>query len=74
VGRSRAYGLGLSARTVFRNKNSPEKCLVDLERDTGTSIDSHRYVGRKDAIWGLNCPSRANLLARMQLKRTFMCL
>ena len=47
-------------------KNSPEKCLVDLGRDTRTSTQSHRLVRRKDASWSLNWPSGANLLARKQ--------
>ena len=43
-------------------KNSPEKCLVDLGRDTRTSTQSRRIVRRKDASWSLNWPSGANLL------------
>jgi len=47
-------------------KNSPEKCLVYLGRDTRTSTQStqsRRLVRRKDASWSLNWPSGANLLA-----------
>jgi len=47
-------------------KNSPEKCLVDLGRDTRTSTQSRRIVRRKDASWSLNWPSGANLLAQKQ--------
>jgi len=47
-------------------KNSPEKCLVELGRDTRTSTQSRRFVRRKDASWSLNWPSGANLLARKQ--------
>jgi len=35
-------------------KNSPEKCLVDLGRDTRTSTQSRRLVRRKDAGWSPN--------------------
>jgi len=49
-------------------KNSPENCLVDLGRDTRTSTQSRRLVRRKGAIWSLNWPSGANLLAHLQLK------
>ena len=35
-------------------KNSPEKCLVDLGRDTRTRTQSRRIVRRKDASWSLN--------------------
>ena len=44
--------------------NSPEKCLVDLGRDTRTSTQSRRLVRRKGASWSLNWPSGANLLAQ----------
>jgi len=47
----------------------PEKCLVDLGRDTRTSTQSRRLVRRKDASWSLNWPSGANLLAHKQHKR-----
>jgi len=49
-------------------KNSPEKCLVDLGRDTRTSTQSRRLVWRKDARWSLIWPSGANLLAHKQHK------
>ena len=52
-------------------KNSPEKFLVDLGRDTRTSTQSRRIVRRKDANWSLNWPSGANLLARKQLMYFF---
>ena len=55
-------------------KNSPEKCLVDLGRDTRTSTQSRRLVRRKDASWSLNWPSGANLLARKQHMYFFWCL
>ena len=35
-------------------ENSPENCLVDLGRDTRTSIQSRRLVRRKGASWSLN--------------------
>ena len=47
-------------------KNSPEKCLVDLGRDTRTSTQSRRLVRRKEASWSLNWPFGANLLAQKQ--------
>ena len=47
-------------------KNSPEKCLVDLGRDTRTCTQSRRIVRRKDASWSLNWPSGANMLAQKQ--------
>ena len=49
-------------------KNSPEKCLVYLGRDTRTSTQSRRLVRRKDANWSLNWPSGANLLVHKQHK------
>ena len=49
-------------------KISPEKCLVDLRRDTRTRTQSRRLVRRKRTSWRLNWPSGANLLAHMQLK------
>jgi len=49
-------------------KNSPEKCLVDLGRDTRTSTQSRRLVRRKDASWSLNWPSGAYLLEHKQQK------
>jgi len=55
-------------------KNSPEKCLVDLGRDTRTSTQSRRLVRRKDASWSLNWPSGVNLLARKQDMYFFSCL
>ena len=51
-------------------KNSPEKCLVDLGRDTRTKAQSRRLVRRKDASWSLNWPSGTNLLAHEQ----YMCI
>ena len=54
-----------------RAEISPEKCLVDLGRDTQTSTQSRRIVRRKDASWSLNWPSGANLLARKQLMYFF---
>jgi len=55
-------------------KNSPEKCLVDLGRDTRTSTQSRQLVRRKDASWSLNWPSGANLLAQKQHMYFFWCL
>jgi len=49
-------------------KNSPENCLVDLERDTRSRTQSRRLVRRKGASWSLNWPSGANLLAHLLLK------
>jgi len=49
-------------------KNSPEKCLVDLGRDTRKITQSRRLLRRKRTSWSLNWPSGANLLAHMQLK------
>ena len=47
-------------------ENSPEKCLVDLGRDTRTSTQSRRLVLRKDASWSLDWPSGANFQAQKQ--------
>ena len=55
-------------------KNSPEKCLVDLGRDTRTSTQSRRLVRRKDASWSVNWPSGANLLARKLHMYFYWCL
>ena len=55
-------------------RNSPEKYLVDLGRDTRTSTQSRRIVRRKDASWSLNWPSGANLQARKQHMYFFWCL
>ena len=55
-------------------KNSPEKGLVDLGRDTRTSTQSRRLVRRKDASWCLNWPSGANLLAQKQHMYLFVPL
>ena len=52
----------------------PEKCPVDLGRDTRTSTQSRRIVRRKDASWSLNWPSGANLLVRKQHMYFFLCL
>ena len=52
----------------------PEKCPVDLGRDTRTSTQSRRIVRRKDASWSLNWPSGANLLVRKQHMYFFWCL
>jgi len=54
-------------------KNSPEKYLVDLGRDTRTSTQSRRLVRREDASWSLNWPSAAHLLEHKQHKY-FLCV
>ena len=74
--------IGYSARRLRKTlrrfpagaKKCPEKCLVDLGRDTRTSTQSRRLVRRKGASWCLNWPSGANLLAHMQLICIFLCL
>jgi len=49
-------------------KNSPEKCLVDLGRDTRTNTQPRRLVRKKGASWSLSWPSGANFIVHMQFK------